>query len=310
MRRAISTALAAIAAMGATVGIVAANASAMGAPIQITQNVNMRSGPGTSFARVGGIYAGQSPDFICWAVGDNINGVNVWFDVNANGATGYYASYYDNSSYATDGLITSKYGIPQCGTQTPAPVPTAPTVNPQPPTVNPQAPTVNPQPSTVNPQGTTVNPQSGSGLSLGAGGGNAPTSPSVTAAENTAINWARPYADRHSRTYNELCLTFVFRAYAAAGMNLRSSVSVPIGNNTYPADIWGHLRGRTGGGTPPAGALVFWNSRYGRTYSHVALSLGGGALISTSDGVANYTHYETMSQHRYAIYLGWWLPDR
>jgi uncharacterized protein YraI len=79
----------------------------MSAPIQITQNVNMRSGHGTSFARVGGIYAGQSPDFTCWTTGENINGVSVWFDVVANGATGDQASYYDNSSYATDGLITA-----------------------------------------------------------------------------------------------------------------------------------------------------------------------------------------------------------
>src|SRR5258708_36353119 len=99
MKRIISLALAAIASAGAVMAIETVQASAMGAPIQITQNVNVRSGPGTSFPRVGGIYAGQSPDFVCWTTGENIGGVYVWFDVNANGASGYYASYYDNSSY-------------------------------------------------------------------------------------------------------------------------------------------------------------------------------------------------------------------
>ena len=32
--------------------------------------------------------------------------------------------------------------------------------------------------------------------------------------------------------------------------------------------------------------------------------------ISTDDGVASRVHYESMSQHSYAIELGWWLPDR
>jgi hypothetical protein len=142
------------------------------------------------------------------------------------------------------------------------------------------------------------------------GGGGA--LPLGTAAENAAIAWARPYADAHNVSYNGLCLTFVFNAYSAAGITLRNWVSVPIGSNTYPADIWGHFsHGTTGGGTPPLGALVFWNPVNGnRENSHVALSTGGGNLVSSSDGVANYTHYETIAQHSFALYLGWWLPDQ
>ena len=90
------------------------------------------------------------------------------------------------------------------------------------------------------------------------GGGGA--LPLGTPAENAVIAWARPYADAHNVTYNGLCLTFVFNAYSAAGIDLRNWVTVPIGANTYPADIWGHFsHGTTGGGTPPPGALVFWN---------------------------------------------------
>jgi hypothetical protein len=140
----------------------------------------------------------------------------------------------------------------------------------------------------------------------GGGGGSGST------AENAAIAWARPYADAHDTSYNGLCLTFVFNAWSAAGVNLRNWVNVAIGGDTYPADIWGHFtHGSTGTGTPPVGALVFWNASNGdRTESHVALSEGGGNLVSSSDAVASYTHYETTGQHAYAVYLGWWLPDQ
>jgi len=131
-------------------------------------------------------------------------------------------------------------------------------------------------------------------------------------AENVAVAWAKRWANRHDTSYNGACLRFVFEAYSAAGVNLRPWVNAPIGYNTYPVDIWGRFHhGRTGRGTPPFGALVFWKAANGnRTLSHVALSLGRGRLVSTSDNVAHYTHYERVSQHRYAVYQGWWLPDR
>ena len=94
-------------------------------------------------------------------------------------------------------------------------------------------------------------------------------------------------------------------------MNLRNDVTVPINDNTYPVDIWKHFNtGTTGGGsTPPVGALVFYANKQGdRTLSHVAISVGGGRTVSTSDAVAANVHYETIAQHNYAIYLGWWLP--
>lgn len=118
---------------------------------------------------------------------------------------------------------------------------------------------------------------------------------------------------RSATDYNGLCLTFVFNAWSAAGVNLRNWVNVTITDNTYPVDIWGHFtHGSTGGGaTPPAGALVFFASKTGdRTQSHVAISIGGGQLVSTGDGVAKDVHIETMAQHSFAIELGWWLPDR
>lgn len=266
------------------------SALAMSAPIHITSTVNIRLGPSTTSGNpIGAIPTGASPDFQCWTEGQNISGVDVWFRVDYNGVTGYYASYWDDSSYSTDWQIVSKYGIPNCASvASPAPAPAS----------------SEPAPADVAPT-TTLAPAPTSG-------GPAPSSSGPTAAESAAIAWANPFAARRSVSYHNLCLTFVFRAYEAAGINLRRWVTVPIGWNTYPQDIWNRFsHGHTGGGTPPAGALVFFRGSGGnRTLSHVVISTGGGNLISTSDRVAGYIHYENMAQHRYAVYLGWWLPDR
>jgi cell wall-associated NlpC family hydrolase len=235
-----------------SVGVVAAMttspALAISAPIKTTTYVNIRPGTSTSSGNPLAVMPpGTSPDFHCWAVGQNVNGVNVWFNVSYNGVTGYYASYYDNSSYSTDSQITSKYGIPPCGS-----------------------------------------------------GG------SSTA--QAAANWAAK--DVGTNYDSGLCLTFVFQAWAAAGVNLRNYVTVPIGNDTYPIDIWKHFNtGTTGTSTsPPVGALVFYGTPSARTISHVTISVGGGETVSTSDSVASDVHYETIAQHSYATYDGWWLP--
>jgi uncharacterized protein YraI len=284
--------IALIAGLMLTLVLATGPAWAMSAPIQITSTVNLRPGPSTeSGSPIGAIPTGASPDYQCWVESQNIGGVDVWFRVDYAGITGYYASYWDNSSYTTDWQIVSKYGIPNCASI----VTTAPVAEPPTPT---PAPTSAPN-SVLEPAPTPEPTQS-------------PTPSGPSAQEQAAINWARPFAAGHSHAYDGLCLTFVFRAYGAAGLNLRSWVTVPIGSNTYPQDIWGHFsHGDTGGGTPPAGALVFFKSTTGdRTLSHVVLSTGAGNVISTSDRVADYIHSETMAQHRYAIYLGWWLPDR
>jgi hypothetical protein len=66
---------------------------------------------------------GASPDYHCFAWGQNINGVPIWFNVTYGGATGYYASYYDDSSYHSNEELTAKYGVPLCGSAPPAPAP-------------------------------------------------------------------------------------------------------------------------------------------------------------------------------------------
>ena len=231
---------------GAVMAAAIGPAAAMSAPIRTTTYVNIRPGPSTGSGNPLAVMPpGTSPDFNCWTQGQNIGGVDVWFKVNYNGVIGYYASYYDNSSYSTDAQITSKYGIPYCG----------------------------------------------------------------FSGAQSAANWAAAHVGQN---YDSgYCLTFVFQAWSAAGYNLRNDVTVPINGDTYPVDIWGHFNtGTMGGGShPPVGALVFYANKQGnRTLSHVTISVGGGETVSTSDGVASNVHYETIAQHSYANYLGWWLP--
>ncbi len=142
-----------------------------------------------------------------------------------------------------------------------------------------------------------------------------PTAPPPATNAQKAINWATGYVNR-SNLDAGLCLTFDFAAWSAANVNLRNYVNVGIGSNTYPQNIWGHFtQGTTGTGTPPAGALVFFNAKPGRSiiYSHVMLSVGGGNNISTADTFnEGSVHYETLAQHAasgsYNTYVGWWLP--
>ena len=236
----------------ATVGLGAEDAFAQTAVIHTTDDVNLRAAPTSTSARVGGIANGTALTTIdCAASGQAVNGINVWMHLTINGASGYYASAYDDSTYSSWQDLYNRYGIPQCGS--------------------------NPTP--------------------------------VSSAAQSAVNWASARVGQS--TYAGRCLTFVFYSYCQAGVNLRSQVNVNIGADTYPLDIWNHFSaGQTGGGTPPAGALVFYAAKNGdRTLSHVTLSVGGGNTISTSDSIAASIHYETIAQHNYANYLGWWLPQ-
>jgi hypothetical protein len=83
---------------------------------------------------------GASPDYHCFAWGQNINGVPIWFFVTYNGVTGFYASYFDDSSYHSNEELTAKYGVPLCGSSPPPP-PSQPAPAPAPgPSVPPSGP--------------------------------------------------------------------------------------------------------------------------------------------------------------------------
>ncbi|HEX8752786.1 MAG TPA: hypothetical protein VF731_05145 [Solirubrobacterales bacterium] len=117
--------------------VTAASALAISAPIHIAntggEGVFIRPEPNTSHPAVGWIPEGASPDYNCFVWGQNINGVPIWFNVNYNGKTGYYASYYDDSSYHSNEELTAKYGIPLCGSSPPpSPPPASPGPSPAP----------------------------------------------------------------------------------------------------------------------------------------------------------------------------------
>jgi hypothetical protein len=137
---------------------------------------------------------------------------------------------------------------------------------------------------------------------------------SETSAENSAVGWAERQVG--SSKYNGLCLSLVVEAYEQASFPIRNYVTVTIGGETVPIDVWDHFSGGTTGGpntSPPAGALFFWSNSLGAGDSHVAISTGGWNFVTTSDvNNESDTHYETMAQfnaNHDAHALGWWLPD-
>jgi hypothetical protein len=109
--------------------LLSAQALAISAPIHISgtegEGVYIRPEPNTSRPAVGWMPEGASPDYNCFAWGQSIGGVPIWFNVNHNGVTGFYASYYDDSSYRSNEELTAKYGVPMCGSA-PPPVPPPP----------------------------------------------------------------------------------------------------------------------------------------------------------------------------------------
>jgi hypothetical protein len=122
-------AVATTAAVVLGVGLSAAPAQASTQPIHIVGTggigVKLRAGPSTAYAQVGGLPEGASPDYICYARGQNLGGTNVWFKVSWRGVVGYYTSLYDDVPLAKQSNLEGWYHIPQCGTgadinQTPA----------------------------------------------------------------------------------------------------------------------------------------------------------------------------------------------
>jgi len=135
-RRNVISIVTTVAVFGALAGLTD-DALAISAPIHIAgtggEGVFIRPEPNTSHPAVGWMAEGTSPDYNCFTYGQMIGNVNVWFSVNHNGVTGYYASYFDDSSYHSEAELTAKYGIPKCGAAAPTPAPPpAPSPSPAP----------------------------------------------------------------------------------------------------------------------------------------------------------------------------------
>ena len=277
---------AALVAAGAFVAIPAASASS---PVFPTMNdsggVYWRSGTNwnTPIAKSGyGVYPGTKISVSCYQMGTaNVPGSADAMWVKASWASGPgTGSGWINEHFVNDGAPINKAapGVPSC---TPTP---------------------------------------------------SPSSSTETSTEAAAVKWAESMVGSNLGTSGQKywygCLAFAFDAYriGANFSQINNDVTVPVGSNTYPADLWpvnqskGNFRTGSQGtdNSPPPGALVFWDSTGGTGDSHVAISVGGGKLVSTNvdqSSIPGYNgiHYETMSQfaqNTWNIYKGWWLPDK
>ena len=89
--------------------------STSGHGIATTATVTMRGTPHNADAAQGSVPKGKSPAYRCWARGDSVGGLTVWFLATYAGRTGFIPSHYDTSHYAKGSDIPGKYHVPSCG---------------------------------------------------------------------------------------------------------------------------------------------------------------------------------------------------
>jgi Putative amidase domain len=182
--------LSVVATLGWTLALTG-SASAISAQIQISgtdgEGVLIQSEPNGGSTRLGWMGEGASPEYICFTHGEMVGTVSVWFYVTHEGITGYYPSFYDNSSYQNDAELTAKYGVPLCGS---APEP---------------APESEPPAKTL--------PESGPTLSETA----PPVVPGVGFNRIAAVGWATSHVE-NKPPYPASCTWFVSQALWAGGL--------------------------------------------------------------------------------------------
>lgn len=129
-----------------------------------------------------------------------------------------------------------------------------------------------------------------------------PAAPATNRTAEAAIGWMN--ARSGSTQYDGYCLAAVYQAYLAAGRNI--TAGLPFGPSHDTAySYWTVAANRHAGDrNPPRGALVFFRSAAGAP-GHVALSLGGGQMISTYDGRTRGIHVMAISSYDPSRYLGW-----
>ena len=144
------------------------------------------------------------------------------------------------------------------------------------------------------------------------GGSPTPGSPPGTsAASSSASQGAVAWAESHlGQNYDVgLCLLFVYDAYLDGG---HLNIGGPTGNNVTAVGWWNaHPSAQHAGDpNPPFGALVFWAGHGSYPEGHVALSLGGGQVISTYERTTYSVHTYSIAARNAsgAPYLGWIMP--
>ncbi|MBC7644320.1 MAG: C40 family peptidase [Thermoleophilia bacterium] len=117
-----------------------------------------------------------------------------------------------------------------------------------------------------------------------------------------AIAWARNQVNNPSKSWDNLCLSFVAHAYGWSG----SGVNYAIDHYKNAPATARH----DGDTTPPPGALVYWDT--GKRAGHVALYLGNGMIASNDvnrQGKIDIVPMSDISKKWGAKYLGWQAPN-
>ncbi|MGQ0679192.1 MAG: NlpC/P60 family protein [Actinomycetota bacterium] len=233
--------------------------------------LSVRTGANTTSASMGRLRDGTSLDLRCYVRGQLINRRNnVWYQLNGPKANGFVTASY--VSTPSDPLP----GLPRCGS-------------------------------------------AGSSAPAPAPANRAPSAPAASGHALRAIEWARTQVGQWeaapdvAKLYSSNwvggpdgewsgdCLLFVNHAYRVAGVN---TIRAANANGAFHAY---REQGRiTTTGTPPAGALVFWDTA--RPYGHVALSVGGGQVITTRGMDGQKQPVQQTSVATFGTPIGWVLP--
>ncbi len=275
----------AVAAMtGAFVGNLTPASAALNVRVVNTDGdgVSSRNAPSVNARNGYGAPEGAVVTTVCWTWGDAVGPYSnrLWWLIAYSGRQFYAADRYLSTPNVAN---RPPPGEPQCGSPS---------------------------------QGSPPPPPQGSSPCLQGG---CPASPASTgSASSRAINWARAQVGRTVAAPSDAaaypnanwapgprgewsgdCIKFVHRAYALAGVN------VPRGNAADVYRVYLNQR-RIRQGTPPAGALVFWDTA--RPYGHVALSVGGGQVIGTRGLDGDHRPIRQYSTGVIPNYLGWVMP--
>ena len=244
--------------------------------------LNIRSGPGTSYARVGWLGDGASVDVSCWEMGQAVLGDPVWLSVRSGSANGYAADYYVDTHWRSTADLTSQ-GMPPCASTATPGTPSLPAGQPHP---------SGPAPSSLAPS---TRP---------------PATPTLTttALEESGAAWAERHVgavatngeDPWSRTWSGECLVFVWDAFAR---------TIPARPTAYQDYQLFQSEGRVHPGAPPRGSIVWYGGAEG--YGHTAVGVGGGYIVGTH----GYDGQQLPVARDYYLtrglpYLGWSWPDR
>lgn len=134
--------------------------------------------------------------------------------------------------------------------------------------------------------------------------GSAPAgNPTASPAAERAISWMR--ARLGSRALDGQCLAAVYQAYLAGGRDITAGLPWAASHGSAYS-YWTVARNKhVGDRNAPRGALVFFRSGGGAAPGHVAISLGGGQMITTYDGRTPGIHIMPVSGYDPSRYLGW-----